>query len=66
MKRNSKGVDRFTGYSVEDCTCKYCLHYAGKGKPCPLETCCCEDERAEAIELEHAHTHNTQRTNKSR
>lgn len=65
MKRNSKGVDRFTGYSTEDCDCKYCLHYAGKSKPCPLETCCCDDERSEAAELELAQARSVQRTIRS-
>ena len=41
--------NKFTGYTLEDCACEFCLHYAGARKPCPLETCCCEDERAEAL-----------------
>lgn len=41
--------NKFTGYTLEDCACELCLHYAGRGKPCPLETCCCEDEKQEAI-----------------
>lgn len=43
-------IDKFAGYSAEDCKCQYCLHYAGKGKPCPLELCCCEDEKKQALE----------------
>ena len=52
MKSNARVVNRFKGYSVEDCSCKYCLYYAGKGKPCPLAVCCCKEERAEAIKRE--------------
>ena len=37
-------------YTLDDLACEYCLHYQGKRKPCPLETCCCEEERREAIE----------------
>jgi hypothetical protein len=47
-------TDRFKKYTSEDCSCIYCLFYAGRGKLCPLETCCCEQERAEALEQEPA------------
>lgn len=49
MKSNARVVNRFKGYSVEDCECKYCLYFAGKGKSCPLKVCCCKEERAEAL-----------------
>ncbi|MDL2293801.1 hypothetical protein LJC60_04135 [Ruminococcaceae bacterium OttesenSCG-928-D13] len=49
IKPNNYRLNKFNGYTLEDCDCKLCLHYAGKGKPCPLETCCCEDEKREAI-----------------
>ena len=52
MKSNARVLGRFKGYSLEDCECKYCLYYAGKKNPCPLETCCCENERNEAIKQE--------------
>ena len=45
-------LNKFPGYSLEDCQCIYCLHYAGRGKPCPLESCCCENEKQEAVERE--------------
>ena len=54
MKSNVRMVDRFKGYTLADCECKYCLFYAGKGKPCPLDTCCCAKERAEAVLREQA------------
>jgi len=49
LKSNARIVGRFKGYTLGDCVCKYCLYYAGKGKPCPLKTCCCAKERAEAL-----------------
>ena len=42
--------NKFPGYTLEDCDCTLCLHYAGRGNPCPLEVCCCEDEKQEAVE----------------
>lgn len=48
--------DRFTGYSVEDCACIYCLYYTGdKNAPCYLKKCCCEQERIEAAIRERRH-----------
>ena len=41
-------------YSVADCDCSFYVNYAGKDQPCPLEVCCCEDIRAEAIRREQA------------
>jgi len=46
--------NRFKHWSVEDCDCKHCVNYAGKGKPCPLDTCCIADIRQEAIRRERA------------
>lgn len=36
-------------YSMEDMECQYCLHYKGKRKPCPLDVCCCAEEKQEAM-----------------
>ena len=44
--------NRFKHWSVDDCACERCINYAGKGKPCPLEKCCIEDIREEAIRRE--------------
>lgn len=40
--------NKFDGYTLEDCACEYCLHYA-EGQPCPPDTCCCADEKQEAV-----------------
>ena len=52
MNNNRKGSKRihnkFKHWSVNDCDCKYCKHYAGKGKPCPLDECCVKDIKLEA------------------
>ena len=52
MKKNTKIYNKFTGYTLEDCDCKYCVYYGGKKKGkiiCLTEKCCCEEEKAEAI-----------------
>ena len=41
--------NKFEHWSVADCDCTQCKHYAGKGKPCPLEKCCIADIKEEAI-----------------
>lgn len=51
MKRNTKIFNKFTGYTPEDCDCKYCAFYGGKKKGkivCLTDKCCCEEEKAEA------------------
>jgi hypothetical protein len=43
--------NRWKGYSVEDCDCKYCLYYLGKKNGevnCALEHCDCIQELLEA------------------
>ena len=52
MNGSTQIYNRFKGYTVEDCSCKYCLHYVRANVPCPLEVCCCEEERKEAVERE--------------
>lgn len=52
MKKNTKIYNKFTGYTLEDCDCKYCVYYGGKKKGkiiCLTEKCCCEEEKAEAL-----------------
>ena len=52
-KRGYKRIyNRFKYWSVEDCACEKCVNYAGKGKPCPLDKCCIDDIRSEAIRRE--------------
>ena len=57
MQKNGRGqftriYDKFKGYSLDDCACENCIHYAGKSKTCPLEVCCCASEKAEALRRE--------------
>ena len=47
--------DKWPGYSVEDCDCRYCLYYGGRKDGevhCLLEECCCKEELMEAIARE--------------
>ena len=53
MKRNTKIYNKFTGYTLEDCDCKYCAFYGGKKKGkivCLTDKCCCEEEKADCEE----------------
>ena len=59
MSNHNRGTgtriyDKFEHWSVADCACENCINYAGKGKPCPLEKCCIEDIRQEAMRREAA------------
>ena len=45
---------RFEHWSTEDCACIHCVNYAGRGKSCPLDKCCIEDIKQEAINRESA------------
>jgi hypothetical protein len=49
MGSNTQIYNRWQGYSLADCACEFCIHYAGKDQPCPLDVCCCADERREAF-----------------
>ena len=48
-RAHSRRSNRWEGYYLEDCECIYCKHYEGKKRGCPLEYCCCEDEKLDAI-----------------
>ena len=52
MTSNKRIHNRFEYWSVDDCACVYCINYKGKKRPCPLDTCCIEDIRQEAIRRE--------------
>lgn len=52
MGPNTRIYHRFTGYTLEDCACCYCLHYDGKRKGCTVEPCCCLSERLQAMAQE--------------
>lgn len=45
MGPNTRIYGRFTGYTVKDCACEYCLYYGGKRRGCMVESCCCLKER---------------------
>lgn len=51
MGKNTRIYNKFEYWSVEDCDCKYCLHYNRK-KGCKLTECCCADIRREAARRE--------------
>ena len=54
IKDNTRIYDRFEWWSVDDCRCEFCRWYRGKKRPCPLEVCCIDDVRQEALRREHA------------
>ena len=37
MGDNTHIFDRWKGYTLDDCRCEFCIHFAGINKPCPLE-----------------------------
>ena len=48
-----KILNKFRGYTLEDCDCKYCVYYGGKRKgkvTCLADKCICEDEIRQAKE----------------
>lgn len=49
MGEYTRIYNRFTGYTVEDCDCRYCLYYGGKRKGCTRKYCCCLPERLQAM-----------------
>lgn len=42
MKQTTRRINKFSGYSLEDCDCRYCLYYGGKRK---RRIICLADER---------------------
>lgn len=48
-KDNVRNLNAFQGYYLEDADCKHCLYYRGKKRGCKLDSCCCEDEKLDAI-----------------
>lgn len=47
-------LNKFQGYTLEDCDCRYCLYYGGKRKGkeiCLADRCVCKKEIFEAIGL---------------
>jgi hypothetical protein len=54
MDDSTRIYDRFEFCSVADCSCEFCVNFRGKSRPCPLEVCCIEDIRQEALRREQA------------
>ena len=53
MKNNTKIYNRFKGFTLEDCDCRYCLYYGGRRKGevnCLADECVCADEIRQAKE----------------
>lgn len=52
MKKDYTRIyNKWQGYSLADCECRYCLYYGGKRKHkviCLADTCVCKEEIAEA------------------
>ena len=47
MKQTTRRINKFSGYSLEDCDCRYCLYYGGKRKRrviCLADECVCKEE----------------------
>ena len=47
MKQTTRRINKFSGYSLEDCDCRYCLYYGGKRKRrviCLAYECVCKEE----------------------
>lgn len=49
MGEYTRIYNRFTGYTVEDCDCRYCRYYGGKRTGCMRKYCCCLPERLQAM-----------------
>ena len=48
-------LERWQGYTVRDCDCRFCLYYGGKRQgeiQCLAEECVCKDELREALRRE--------------
>jgi len=53
--KNTRIINKFEFWSVADCACEFCINYT-KDQSCPLDVCCIEDIRQEAIRREQAAT----------
>jgi hypothetical protein len=46
--------NKFKGYTLEDCDCRYCLYYGGRRKSkiiCLVDGCVCADEIRQAKKM---------------
>ena len=47
MKQTTRRYNKFSGYSLEDCDCRFCLYYGGKRKRriiCLADESVCKEE----------------------
>ena len=49
MGQNTRIINKFEYWSVDDCDCSLCVHHTENDSPCPLDACCITDIKAEAI-----------------
>ena len=49
--KSTRIIDKFEYWTVEDCACELCVNHI-KDQPCPLDVCCVEDIRQEAVRRE--------------
>jgi hypothetical protein len=55
MKDTKRKDNRWRGYTVEDCDCKYCFYYGGRRKGevnCLADECVCKEELRDAARRE--------------
>ncbi len=55
MRETTRIYNRWQGYTLADCDCKYCLYYGGKRKGeviCLAGECVCKAELREAARRE--------------
>jgi hypothetical protein len=48
-KDNVKSAGKWHGYYLEDTECRLCRHFRGKRRGCALDSCCCDDEKLDAV-----------------
>jgi len=54
MGSTTRIYDKWQGYSVLDCDCRYCMYYRGKARGCSRQVCCCSEERTGALSRENS------------
>ena len=52
MGKYTRTYGKWAGYMIDDCSCEFCLIFAGRKRPCPLTVCYCAEEREEALRRE--------------
>ena len=49
-KQKMRNVNKRSGFYLEDMECRLCLYFRGKKRGCALHSCCCEEDKLEAME----------------